>query len=131
MINTYEYSESDSRPYFSIWDEHLKKVTGLRILKKDTFYTAEQLMSLPQLSSTKVARIKRARPNTVVWLSKIGKHTELGVRHIPEEELNYKNKIDALQESIRLVKEEIDKHIPKELKDRLAELERELKKVKL
>lgn len=114
-------------PHYSQWCNALN-TKGKPI---DTMsFTLDEILGLEGISVTNQKKISTVKEGGVVRLFKLSSTSDLGIYRLFEREINEDQTVEQLREDIRSTREEINKCIPKDLKERLAELEKQLRNLK-
>lgn len=87
----YKEEKTPFSPYFEVWVNLLKKLTGLKKLDSNQIYTIDQILSLPTLSATTMKAINGAKPGTFIKLSKLSSTDDLGIIRLDENQVSIFN----------------------------------------
>ncbi len=93
-----------------------------------SYHTLDELLKIRRLSESKRKKISNARPGTKIKFCRLHSCGFLFLQRMDDLEIEKLTKVQSLKEQISNLKKEIDDSIPKELKDRLKKLEKELNK---
>lgn len=106
-------------PFYNDWQE---------LVKPSTIHSEEDLMKLP-LSDTTKKRIQSAKEGTTIKIHYLHSCGTLCVQRLTQQEIEHKETVAQLKDELEKVNEEIQKIIPKELKDKKNELTKRLAKL--
>jgi hypothetical protein len=118
----------ETRPYYPYFTA-LKEKLGVTKSQCGDLYTEDQVLKLDLSKTTmkKIAALKEGK-STYIWNLSSG--IDLELMRVTEDYVKARETQQSLEAEIDSLKAEIDSHIPVALKDRLRQLQKELKAVK-
>lgn len=97
---------------------------------KKGYYTEEEIEKSKEFLSPSVFnRIKNMRMGTHIVLASVSRSSEIAIRRLTDDEVDLILQKEINTQEIKNIKEEINKYIPRELKEKLLELEKQQRKL--